>query len=297
MKKITRFKPGIRVDRFSSYLWLFPAILMVSWICLYPGLSGFVWSLFETRFVKLERFIGFSHYLTLWSDTRIHKALLNSTWYVLGSLAISIPLGLLLSLILSRPLRFRAAIRTVLIMPWVISQTITALLWVWMLNPSFGLINYWLVTLGFNKIDFLGDPNSAMLSLVLVNVWRSFPFPMVMFLAALQSIPEHIYEAASVDGVTGCRAFFSITLPLIKSTILITVIMCFLDYFNMVTMIFIMTAGGPGGSTETLSYLVFSDAFLFWRLGSAAALGFTMFLCNALFSISYLRLIQRGEAN
>jgi len=188
---------------------------------------------------------------------------LISIKYVLGSLLGAVPLGLLLAIVLNQRLPLAAWFRTLCALPWVISQTVTALLWIWLLDPSFGPVNYLLDQAGVGRLNFIANEATALPVLVTVNVWMSYPFAMILFLAGLQTIPDELYEAARIDGASRLGEFLNVTLPLLRSTFLATCVMLTLYYFTMVTLIFIFTGGGPVGSTEVLSLRVFNETFLY----------------------------------
>ena len=175
-------------------------------------------------------------------------------------------------------------------------MAVTALLWGWIYNPLYGPINYLLSVLGGGEIDFLGDPKIAMVSLILSNVWRTYPLAMVLLLAALQTIPLGLYEAAHVDGATRIQIFRYITLPMIQPTILITIIMLSSHYFNMVTQILFLTDGAPLGKTEVLSLRLFHELFISWKVGLAASIGILIVIFNVLFTLLYIKFLRREEA-
>ncbi|HTU01454.1 MAG TPA: sugar ABC transporter permease [Candidatus Sulfotelmatobacter sp.] len=270
-----------------------PAILLVLGVSFYPALFAIRRSFYATRYMELGRFIGLEHYVRFLGRGAGWQSIGNSLTYTAASLCLALPLGFLLALILHRPLPCRAVIRTILILPWIVSQTIVALLWGWLLNPNYGPVSYLAGAWSAWRLDVFGTPEWAMAGVVLANVWQSYAFPMVLLLAALQTIPAEVVEAARVDGASPWAAFWRITLPLVRPTLLITAIMLTLHYFNMVTLIFTLTGGGPGGATETLSVRVFNEAFVFHNLGFASMVGVIIFFLNAAFSLSYIRVLQR----
>jgi ABC-type sugar transport system permease subunit len=226
------------------------------------------------------------------------RDVVNSLKYVVGSLAISLPLGLALALALNRELPFIHAFRTIIIAPWVVSQTVAALLWVWLLDPAYGPIGYVLKSwLRLPGILFVGSPELAMPTLILANVWLSYPLATVLLLAALQTIPPDLYEAAQIDGCSSWKCFSSVTLPLLRSTLLSTAIMLTLQYFSMVTLIFVMTGGGPVGVTRVLALRVFLEGFVNYNVGYAAAIGMVIFLLNIVFSAAYIRILRTEGAS
>lgn len=178
-------------------------------------------------------------------------------------------------------------------MPYAISQVASALLWVWLLEPSYGPLNYIIRTMGFSAINFLGNPQLALKVLILVNTWMSFPFAMVMFLSALETIPHDLIEAAYLDGASKWSAFWYVSFPFILNSLLVIIIMLTLRAFNMVTLIFVMTGGGPIGTTNALSLTIYYEAFFNFRMARAAVLGVVMFALNMIFATAYIAVIKR----
>jgi multiple sugar transport system permease protein len=271
---------------------MLPAILLVTAISLYPILYAFRLSLFDTVYMNVTSFAGFRHYVAILGTAAGRANIANSLVYVFGSLIVVIPFSLLLAVLLNRRIQFRRTFRAIIVMPWVVSQTIAALLWRWCLNVDYGPIMDLAGRLHIQSIDLLSYSRSAMATLIGVNVWISYPYAVVLFLAALQTVPPEVYEAASVDGATGWIAFRRITLPLIQPTLLITAIVLTLLFFNMVTLILVFTGGGPFSATEVLSLRAFEEAFQFFRIGFGAAFSVVIFLFNVIFSLWYIKLLR-----
>jgi multiple sugar transport system permease protein len=267
---------------------------LVSAVSLYPLLYAGKWSFFETHYLELTKFIGLGNYIQFFSDTAGLKNILTSLFFTFGTLILSVPIGLGLALVLNTKIRGRVFFRTILLLPWIVSMAVTALLWGWIYNPLYGPINYLLSVFG-GGIDFLGEPKVAMVSLILSNVWRTYPLAMVLLLAALQTIPAGLYEAAHVDGATRIQIFKYITLPMIQPTILITIIMLSSHYFNMVTQILFLTDGAPLGKTEVLSLRLFHELFISWKVGFAASIGILIVIFNVLFTLLYIKFLRRDE--
>lgn len=276
-----------------AWLYMLPTLFLITWILVYPSINAFRWSFFETTYLTIGDFIGLKHYKAIFFTERGIKALFHSVIYVFGSLSLAISLGLLLALALDQAIKLKTMFKVLLIMPWVVSQTIAAMLWGWLYNPSFGIINYLLQGIGMRKIPFLTNPSWGMVSLIIANVWRSYPFAMVMIYAALQTVPKVLCEAAKIDGASRWTMFAHITFPLIRNTLSITIIMLSLLYFNMVTLIFVLTGGGPLGGTETLSYYVFSEAFRHWNIGKSTAGAVVILLLNLMFSFFYIKRVRK----
>ena len=280
---------------FPPYILSLPTALLVSAVSLYPLLYAIQRSLFETHYLELTRFIGLGNYIQFFSDAAGRRNILTSLSFTFGTLVLSVPVGLGLALILNTRIRGQVFFRTILLLPWIVSMAVTALLWGWIYNPLYGPINFLLSRVGGGGIDFLGDPKVAMLSLILSNVWRTYPLAMVLLLAALQTIPPGLYEAAHVDGATRIQIFRYITLPLIQPTLLITIIMLSSHCFNMVTQILFLTDGAPLHRTEVLSLRLFHELFISWKVGFAASIGILVVIFNVLFTLLYIKFLRREE--
>lgn len=279
-----------------ALLFLLPSVLMVLAVTFYPIVYALVVSLHDTVYLNTTKFIAFQSYLKFLQDPLGRTNIVNSLVFTFGSMIVAMPFGLLLALLLNRQVRFRVLFRTLIIIPWIVSQLVTGLLWGWLMNPQFGPINFFIREWFGAPFDFLGQATSAMPSLILANVWQSFPYPMLLLLAALQTVPDDLHEAAKVDGATAWQRFWRITLPMIRSTALITTIMLSLHYFNMVTLPFILTGGGPVGATDVMSLRVYREAFSFYHMGFASAVAVYIFIFNIVFSILYVKIL-RNESN
>jgi multiple sugar transport system permease protein len=282
----------MRMQRALPLAFLAPALLLVALVNFFPALYGFATSLFETSYAKRVAFVGLDQYARLVADERALAAIGNALTYVAVSVSLALGIGLGLALLLSRPWPLAGVFRTILLAPWVISQTVTALLWGWMLNPLYGPASYALGQLGLASFDLLGTPATALPTVVAINVWHAFPLPMILSLAALQTIPVELIEAARMDGATRLQVFRHVTLPALKRTLMMAAMSLTIYCFAQVTLIYTLTGGGPLGRTETISVLAFKYAFVDWQLGYAAALGTIIFALNVIFGVAYLRVLR-----
>lgn len=270
-----------------------PATLTVCLVSIYPIVYAILLSLYKTKYLHRVEFAGFDNYIHLLKDPLAIKNLQNTLIYVFGSLVIVIPLGLGLAILLNQDIKFRSVFRIIIILPWVISQTIIALLWSWLLNPDFGPIIYLLSLIAGFKLSLLSNPQYALATLIGINAWGTYPMAVILFLAALQIIPREIIDAARVDGASRYQHLIHITIPLLKPTLTVVSILLTLLYFNMVTLVFILTGGGPLGATEVFSLRAFKEAFDFWHIGYASTFGVFLLVFNIIFSLVYIRLLRQ----
>jgi multiple sugar transport system permease protein len=277
------------------YLLVAPTVvLVVSFIAL-PAVYGGIVSLHRVQFIRLQRFVGLRNYADLLADPRTWTNLQVSFVFVFGSVALTILCGLALALLLQQPLKGRRVFRTIVLLPWITSYVVTYSIAKWMFNTDLGLVNQALRMVGLSGVEWLNDPSMAMVSLILVNVWRSAPYAAVLLLAGLQSLPDEIYQAAAVDGATVLRRFFALTLPLMRIPLLIILVLLTISDFNVVVAMLVLTGGGPGIATEALSVRMYNEAFVDFRMGSAASISVLIFFINVAVSLVYFRLLKTED--
>lgn len=289
-----REKKIISRKHWELFYLLFPGILIIALVTFCPAVYALWVSFHETSYTNIGAFVGFDNYIKFFTNANSLKLVTSSLKYVIGTVVFAVPLGYLFAVLLKGGLRGQKFFRSVLLIPWIISQVVIALLWKWFLDGTYGPLNYILEKLGASKINFFGK-ELAMFTLIFTNVWRTYPFIMVMMLAAIQTVPADLYESATMDGANASQCFFSITLPYTISTLLISVIMITLESFNMVTLINTLTGGGPLNRTYTLSLSVYRDAFQNWKIASASTTGVIILLFNVFFSLAYIALLRRDD--
>ena len=262
------------------YLWLAPALLLYGVFKIYPLVEGLWLSLLNWDGIDDPTFIGLRNFQRMFSDDQLGTALLHNVEYALGSVIGKIVLSLLLAVLINQQLRGRGIYRTVLFTPVVMSFVVVSLLWTWLYNYQFGLLNNLLQILGLASLsqDWLGNPRLALWSEIAVDIWKWYGFHMVIFLSGLQTIATELYEAAWVDGASRIQQFFKITLPLLQPVMIINITIALAGAFNTFDIPFLMTEGGPGNSTLVLSLHIYQQAFQFNKLGYGSALSYALFL-------------------
>jgi multiple sugar transport system permease protein len=273
--------------------YLVPALFVVSLISFFPVTYAIYVSLHKTLYLNIGSFVGLKNYARILRSPDILNSVRVSFMYVFSSLVLTIPLSLSMALLLNRAGKSVNIFRVTVLLPWVFSQTTAGLLWTWLLNTSYGPVNYVLFKWGLGKINFFGSIDRALLSVITVNVWWSYPLPTLFFLASLQSIPKDLYEVAKIDGASGVACFTHVTLPFLLNTLLAVLIILTMLYFNMVTLIFVLTGGGPLATTETLSFRIFLETLFNVRIDRATALSVMLFGFNLLFTALYAILLRR----
>jgi multiple sugar transport system permease protein len=270
-----------------------PALLAIGAFSLLPTLYGILVSLYRVEFVELLTFVGFRNYAEVLTDPRFWNSVRVSFTFTACSVVLTFLGGFGLALLGNQRVRFRSAFRTIALLPWVTSYVVTYLIFRWILNSDFGLLNALLVEgFGTPRISWLGDPVLALAALIVVDVWRAAPYAMVLLLAGLQGIPPDLYEAAAIDGATRARSFFAVTLPLMRPTILILLVLLTIVDFNVVVAMLVLTGGGPGAATEAMSLRMYHEAFTYTRMGPASAIAMIIFAANLVLSGLYIRMLR-----
>ena len=285
--------------RFDRAAWWFvaPALLVIAVFFFLPIVAALLISLTDFDIYGLAdlanlRFVGFGNYLKLLQTPSFWQALGNTLYFVAAGVPLSIGASLGAALLLhSRLTRFKPFFRTALFAPVVTTLVAVAVIWRYLLNTRYGLLNYALGGLGIDPIDWLGDPHWAMPAIILFAVWKNFGYNMIIFLAGLQSIPEELYEAARIDGASVWRQFASVTLPMLSPVVMLVGILTIAGYFQLFAEPYVMTQGGPLQSTVSVLYFMYEEGFKWWNLGSASAVAFILFLL--IFAVTALQL--RGK--
>jgi ABC-type sugar transport system permease subunit len=283
-----------RAERLQPYGFFLPAFVLVTVVSFAPLGFALVQGLFRSDYLNLGRFVGLANYADfLWS--RGGSAFLGqSLIYVGGTVALALPLGFGLALALNDELPLRGVLRTILVLPWLVSNLVAALLWGWLGNPRYSPVVDGLRHLGLPVPDMVTDPHAAMAAVILCNAWASYPLVMVFVLAALQTIPQELIEAAEIDGATPWQRFRHITLPMVSGTTLVALVLTTLHAFKNVEIVLLMTGGGPAGATETMALRIFQEGMQFFRMGVASAGAVIVFATNLLFTLAFVRVL-RGE--
>lgn len=256
----------------GAYWFIAPYFALFFCFFLLPAMTILPMSLTRWNLLGKPKWVGLNNYIKLFNDPYFWKAVGNTFYYTILVTIMLTVLGLLLALLLNQKLHGRVLGRVFVIMPYVISSAAAGVVWKWMYNGNFGIINSYVRMLGLKPFGFLADVSQAMPALVFMNAWWSVGFNTIIYLAALQGIPEDLFEAAMVDGATGWDMFRHITLPLLRPITLYVTVLCAANSFQMFDEAYVMTQGGPIGSTVTLVYKMYNMAFDNFRFGDAAAI-------------------------
>jgi multiple sugar transport system permease protein len=276
-----------------------PSILFLIAFVIFPIIAALYYSLTDYDLMQAPRFAGAKNYLNLLSDNRYAGSMLNTLYFAFGTVPTGVVTSLALAVLINRQIRGINTYRALFYMPVVSSFVSVSLIWLWMYEPQFGLLNEGLEELGLPRLKWLRSAQTSMLSIIIMSVWKNMGLNMVIYLAGLQGIPPHLYEAAEIDGAGGPAKFFRVTLPLLAPTTFFVVIVYFIGALQMFVQVFIMTSpegvdsvGGPLDSTVTAVLLIYLNAFAYLKMGYAAALSSMLFIVIAIITIVNARLLR-----
>jgi len=275
---------GRRLSALAAWGFVAPALAVIALFFVLPVAAGLVLSLTDFDIYALAslrnlRFVGLDNYLHVLQMPLFWKALGNTAYFVVLGVPLSIGVSLLAAVLLQSKLtRFKPVFRTALFAPVVTTLVAVAVIWRYLFHVRYGLVNLVLLGVGIDPIDWLGDPQWSMPTIILFAVWKNFGGNMIIFIAALQAIPEDLYEAAKLDGARSWAMFRHITLPSLAPTMLMVSILTTAGYFQLFAEPYVMTQGGPLQSTVSVLYLMYDEGFKWWNLGTASAVAFVLFL-------------------
>jgi ABC-type sugar transport system permease subunit len=275
-----------------------PAFVVVVALIFMPVVRAFWMSL---HIIDLKRpalgqpFVGLANYIDIFQDSFFWASVNRTTYFMVVSIAIELVIGLAVALLLNQEFKGRGLLRAIILIPWALPITIDAIMWKWILNPSYGALNSLLWQLGIidSYRSWLSDPFGALNMVILADIWKVTPLVVLLILAALQTIPKSLYEAAVVDGASRWYSFWHITIPLLRPTLAIVLVIRTMDAFKVFDIIYIMTSGGPSDGTKVIAYYTYLEAFSFLRFGRGAALAYLMTIFILFLAFIYVRLINR----
>lgn len=281
----------------TPYLFLLPALVLFLAFRVYPLINGLWLSFTNARLGRAQyTFVGLSNYEKLLDDSRFQLSLINTAFYTVASTLPILAFPLFLAVALNRGLPLKTLLRGAFFFPFTLSVVTVGLTWLWLLDPVVGPFNYYLKQLGVPVRSLLADPHTAMWGIVLTSVWWVTGYYLVIYLAGLQDIPRHLYEAAAIDGATAWRSFWSVTLPLLRPVFLFVFVIHIIGSFQIFGQVFVMTQGGPGDATRTVVQHLYETAFQsLFHFGSASAMAWVLFLVILVFSLIQFRIL-RGHA-
>ncbi len=283
-------------EQLAGYGLVAPAIILLCVFTIYPMLYLIYSSLFDGKLISKKRnFVGFENYEKLLTDSDFLRVISNTVVYSILLVAFTMVLAVLVAVWLNSKVtpRLNSLTQAAIFTPHIISLVSASMVFMWLMDPQIGFINSILTKLGLGKFPFLASPNTALISLVMVMVWKSVGYYSLLILAALQNIPPNIYEAAALDDTPKVRVFFRITLPMISPTVFFTTIVATISSFQVFDTVSLMTQGGPVNSTNTLVYYIYQYAFKYMKLGPAMAAGVILLVFVLVLTIIYFAFLGK----
>ncbi|GAB4482350.1 MAG: sugar ABC transporter permease [Anaerolineales bacterium] len=286
------------VRKIEPAFYIAPSFFVMVAILIYP-LGYSLWLSFHRWTLRTFKqgipFVGFENYQQLFSNPEFWSSLRITFTFVVLAIAFEFVLGMGLALLLNHDLKAKGLIRSFILLPMMCTNVVIGLTWRLLFNYEFGIINYYLTQLGFGSVEWLSSPKIALWSVILVDVWNTTSFVALMLLAGLQSLPEEPFEAARIDGANSVQTFFYLTLPLLRQTILVALLWRLIDTFRIFDVVYLLTAGGPARSTETVSIYIYRYGFQAFNLGFASAASYVMILIMLIIAGIMARAIGRAE--
>lgn len=300
---IFKLKPGTGVprklqDNLMIFLFLLPAIVLFLLFVVYPIFQSIYYSMFNWKgFGPAVDFVGLNNFKNILNDRVFMIALRNGLLIIALSLFVQLPLSLMLAVLVGRDLPGRVFFRTIFFLPYVLSEVIAALMWLFILNPDpdRGFINAVIVFFGGTPQAWLGNTNLVLIAIFAALTWKYFGYHMLLFMTGLQNIPSEIEEAGRVDGANAFQNFFYITLPLLASTIRTSVYISVLGSLQQFILVWIMSKGGPVNASETMATYMYRFGFVRFQLGYGSAVAIYMFLICLIFSLIYLQFTRKPD--
>ena len=286
--------------KIAPYLYVMPVLILLLIMYGYPLIKSIIMSLQDYKLTSSGSapFNDFANFKKMFSDTDFLLLLKNSLIYVIISVVAQFVLGLILALCLKTKFRGRGIYQSIVFLPWAFSSFVVGLMFRWSFNGEYGVVNDILMKMGIIKenVAWLGTPGLSLAVVIIAMIWMGIPFFGIMILAALQSVPDDIYEAADIDGCGMFRRFFSLTLPYIKPTIIMTVLLRTIWIFNSFDLIVIITGGGPVNYSQTLPSYMYSKAFASYDFGLASAFGVLLIVILGIYAVLFLKLSNYDKA-
>jgi multiple sugar transport system permease protein len=292
-RKRTRFTSS---QTFCGFVFITPALIGFILFYLLPTIRAFYIGLTNWSLLRAPKWVGFDNYIRLFQDEKFWKSIWMTFLYVLYNIPVQTVLGLLIAVLLKR-LTGSVFVRSVMLTPFLISNVIAAMIWFYMFDPVLGFVNVALKAIGLGTHPFFSDPNLALPTIAFINVWRHMGYTALLFYTGLQSIPEHLYEAARIEGSSEWRTFRSITLPLLRPVLVFVLVTSVIGSFQIFDTIAVTTQGGPGTSTRTILWYIYQEGFVSMRMGYASAMSTVLFLGLVLVTLVQMRVLRSGESD
>jgi multiple sugar transport system permease protein len=284
-------------ERWLAFVLLMPTVVLLGLFIAYPFAMGVVLSVTDARVGVPGDFVGMANFVKIWNDSIFRTAVYNTFLYTAVATVFKLALGLWLALLLNRSFKGKAIIRAAILLPFIIPTVLSTFAWKWMFDPTFSVLNWLLFQLGFidQRINWLGDPDLAMASIIVVNVWRGVPFFAISLLAGLQTISPELHEAAAIDGANGWNRFWYVTWPLLLPVTMVVVLFSVIQTFADFQLVYVLTGGGPANATHLFATYAYQVGISTGLLSEGATISLAVFPVLFLVVILQLLYIRRVE--
>jgi multiple sugar transport system permease protein len=281
-----------------ALLFVMPLVIIMVGLILWPFINAILLSFTTRSITRVEQFVGLRNYELLLRDADFRSALSNTMLFTVWSVSVKLVVGMTIALLLNSKLPFRSVLTGIMLLPWIVPEVVTAMAWRSIYDPIFGGLNPILMGLGLidRPVAWLAEPQTALASVIAVNVWKGIPFFTMLLLAGLKAVDNELYEAAEVDGASAFHRFRHITLPGLRYVIAVTVLLSTISTFNTFGLVYLMTGGGPGGATRLYSILAYEKAIIGLRFGPGAAVALSMAPVLAIFILVLARFMRHDDS-
>src|SRR5262252_9415418 len=293
-RRLTRW---LESERLLATLLLAPALILLGLFIAYPFVMGVWLSLSSVSVGNAGEFVGIRNFVKAWNDSIFRTAFWNTSFYTFWATLFKLSLGMWLALLLNRHFRGKRIVRASMLLPFIVPTVLSTFAWKWMFDPTFSVLNWTLFKLGLitGRINWLGDPDVAMISIIIVNVWRGLPFYAITLLAGLQTISPELHEAAAIDGARPWKRFWYVTWPLLLPVTMVVVLFSVIQTFADFQLVYVLTAGGPANSTQLFATYAYQIGVGTGLLGEGAAISLAMFPVLLVVVVVQLLYIRRVE--
>lgn len=295
--------PTARSSRFrldgeaiTALLFILPSLIGFIIFYAVPMVRGVFISFTDWDLLREAKFVGLENYVEIFKDKEFWNSFKVTLYYVLLNIPLQTLLATVIAVMMSR-LTQSMIVRAILILPWLMPGVVVGLIWLWLLDPALGIANVWLKGLGIGMIPFLNQPQFAMPSIAMINIWQYVGYTALLIFAGLQSIPGSVYEAASIDGASENTMFWKITIPLLRPVLVFVIVTSVIGSFQIFDTVAITTKGGPVNSTEVLNWLIYQNAFERFQMGYSTAISVLLFVLLVFVSMVQMRIMRAGESD
>ncbi len=277
-------------------LFILPSLIGFTLFYAIPAVRGVIISFSDWDLLTPARSVGLDNYVKLFKDPVFWKSLKVTVYYVLLNIPLQTVLAMVIAVMMSR-LTKSIVIRAIIILPWLMPGVVVGLLWLWLMDPTLGIINEFLRAIGVGTVPFLALPKTAMPSIALINIWQYVGYTALLFFAGLQAIPGSVYEAAQIDGASESQMFWKVTIPLLRPVLVFVLVTSIIGSFQIFDTVAITTKGGPVNATKVLNFYIYEQAFGRFNMGYATAISMVLFLILIFISMVQMRLMRAGESD